>query len=152
MRDRRAIPELGDWDLLLLYGPVARENPGKIREINGMRRDYSLPLGKVWVVPNFETFPGKPQKQYHSGLFLFGTVNITSGKIRFPGNCIRERRPLLWSFIISQNLVRFFFVFLGLGKSILPYCRILTLHAYPNIHGNLKCLSPIFMGMIWGNI
>ena len=28
-------------------GPVALENPGKIREINGTGRGYSLPFGKV---------------------------------------------------------------------------------------------------------
>ena len=32
---------------LLHYGPVARENPGKIWEINGTGQDFSLPLAKV---------------------------------------------------------------------------------------------------------
>ena len=31
---------------LLLYGPVARENSGKIREKFRTGRDYSVPLGK----------------------------------------------------------------------------------------------------------
>ena len=31
---------------LLMSGLVARENSGKIREIFGMGRDYSVPLGK----------------------------------------------------------------------------------------------------------
>ena len=65
---------------LLLYGPVAWENLGKIREINGTGRDRTSQYhsGKSRVVPNFETFPGKPLKTVTLRTFLVvGTINIT---------------------------------------------------------------------------
>ena len=46
----------GTGTRLLLYGPIARENQGKIGEINGTGRDYSLLLGKVLSSTEFWDF------------------------------------------------------------------------------------------------
>ena len=45
---------------LLLYGPVAWENLGKIWEINGTGQDYSLPLKKVQSCTKFQEFSWTP--------------------------------------------------------------------------------------------
>ena len=45
--------------LLLFSGPGARENPVKIREINGTGWDYSVPLGKVSSSTEFQDFSQK---------------------------------------------------------------------------------------------
>ena len=50
-----------NWTILLFSSPVALENPGKIRKINGTERETTqYHSGKSRVVPNFETLPGKP--------------------------------------------------------------------------------------------
>ena len=44
---------------LMFSGLVTRENSGKIREINGTRRDYSEPFGKVSSSTEFGDFSQK---------------------------------------------------------------------------------------------
>ena len=51
-----------DCDKLLFSAPVALENPGKIRKYMGWDGTTQFHSGKSQEVPNFETFPGKPQK------------------------------------------------------------------------------------------
>ena len=43
----------------MFSGLVTRENLGKIEEINGTRRDYSVPFGKVSSSTEFRDFSRK---------------------------------------------------------------------------------------------
>ena len=67
-------PNWGTRTILLLYGPVARENPGNKRDRMGLLSITRESLKQYQIL---RLFPENLYKQYHSGLFLVGTINIT---------------------------------------------------------------------------
>ena len=87
---------------LMFSGLVTRENLGKIWEINGTRRDYSLPFGKVSSSTGFWDFSQKTSKnnkfwyQFRSVTkTVYKNNNFHSGSVReFPTQNETWRQPV----------------------------------------------------------